>query len=102
MGEAATVSITPGRHQRRLRNYLLDSHFQLKYSSYLVAISVALSYSLTLIHWRTSVAVIEQSHEAVDWGDQVDSLGREVVKESQLVTVVVTTYNIKHPVFADN
>ena len=48
MGEAATVSITPGRHQRRLRNYLLDSHFQLKYSGYLVMIAVALSVSLGL------------------------------------------------------
>src|SRR6185503_4133293 len=46
MGEAATVSVTPGRHQRRLRNYLLDSHFQLKYSGYLVVIAVALSASL--------------------------------------------------------
>jgi hypothetical protein len=102
MGEAATVSVTPGRHQRRLRNYLLDSHFQLKYSSYLVAIAVALSVSLGLILWRTSVAVIEQSHEAVDQGEQVVSLGREVVKESQKVTEVVKMNIIKDPVYADN
>ena len=102
MGEAATVSVTPGRHQRRLRNYLLDSHFQLKYSGYLVVIAVALSVSLGLILWRTSLAVIEQSHEAVDQGEQVVSLGREVVKESQKVSAVVQMNIVKDPVYADN
>jgi nitrogen fixation/metabolism regulation signal transduction histidine kinase len=102
MGEAATVSMTPGRHQRRLRNYLLDSHFQLKYSGYLVVIAVALSASLGLILWRTSVAVIEQSHEAVEQGEQVVSLGREVVKESQKVSAVVQMNIVKDPVYADN
>ncbi len=103
MAEVATASAAPtGRHQRRLRNYLLDSHFQLKYSGYLVMIAVALSLSLGLILWRTSVAVIEQSHEAVDQGEQVVSLGREVVKESQKVSKVVEMNIVKDPVYADN
>jgi nitrogen fixation/metabolism regulation signal transduction histidine kinase len=61
-----------------------------------------LSASLGLILWRTSVAVIEQSHEAVDQGEQVVSLGREVVKESQKVSAVVQMNIVKDPVYADN
>ena len=37
-----------GRHQRRLRNYLLDPPFQLKYSGYLVGIAVLLSLGRVL------------------------------------------------------
>ena len=41
MADAATAPAQAGgRHQRRLRNYLLDTHFQLKYTGYLVAIAI--------------------------------------------------------------
>src|SRR5688572_8724986 len=103
MAEAATAApAASGRHQRRLKNYLLDSHFQLKYSSYLVLIAVILSASLGFILWRTSLAVIDQSLEAVDQGEQVVNLGREVVKESQKVSAVVQMNIVKDPVYADN
>jgi nitrogen fixation/metabolism regulation signal transduction histidine kinase len=103
MGEAATTAAPAhGRHQRRLRNYLLDSHFQLKYTSYLVAIAVVLSGALGLILWRTSEAVIAQSKEAVNQGEQVVSLGREVVGESQKVSAVVQMNIVKDPVYSDN
>ena len=57
MGEASAAPLpTTGRHQRRLRNYLLDSHFQLKYTGYLVGIALLFSISLGLLIWRTSAA----------------------------------------------
>ncbi len=103
MGEAAsTAAPAHGRHQRRLRNYLLDSHFQLKYTSYLVAIAVVLSAALGIILWRTSEAVIAQSKEAVNQGEQVVSLGKEVVGESQKVSAVVQMNIVKDPVYSDN
>ncbi|HEY2406366.1 MAG TPA: HAMP domain-containing protein [Polyangiaceae bacterium] len=103
MGQAATASLpATGRHQRRLRNYLLDSHFQLKYTSYLVAIAVLFSVSLGLIIWRTSVAVLAQSHQAVQQGEQVVARGREVVSESRKVSEVVKMNIIKDPVYSDN
>ena len=91
-----------GRHQRRLRNYLLDSHFQLKYTGYLVGIALLFSVSLGLLIWRTSVAVIAQSHQAVHQGEQVVERGREVVAESQKVSEVVKMNIIKDPVYSDN
>lgn len=103
MGEAATApSMAPGRHQRRLRNYLLDRHFQLKYTGYLVGTAVVLSVALGTILWRTSEAVITQSAEAVDQGEQVVSLGREVVSESRKVSAVVQMNIVKDPVYSDN
>ena len=103
MGEAATAPLpATGRHQRRFRNYLLDSHFQLKYTSYLVGIALLFSVSLGLMIWRTSVAVIAQSHQAVHQGEQVVERGRQVVSESRKVSEVVKMNIIKDPVYSDN
>ncbi len=102
MAEAATVAPAGGRHQRKLRNYLLDSHFQLKYTGYLVAIAVVLSLALGVILWRTSKAVIAQSEEAVAQGEQVVALGREVVSESQKVSAVVQMNIVKDETYADD
>src|SRR5688572_15710345 len=103
MGEAATAAAAaPGRHQRRLRNYLLDSHFQLKYSAYLVLIAVVISACLGVFLWRTSREVLAQSQKTVEQGDQVVARGREVVAESQKVSAVVQMNIIKDPVYSDN
>lgn len=103
MGEVTAAPAQPsGRHQRRLKNYLLDQHFQLKYTGYLVAIAVVLSASLGIVLWRTSRAVIAQSREAVNQGEQVVNLGREVVTESKKVSAVVQMNIVKDPVYSDN
>ena len=103
MGEASTAPLpATGRHQRRLRNYLLDSHFQLKYTGYLVGIALLFSISLGLLIWRTSAAVITQSHEAMRQGQQVVERGKQVVAESQKVSEVVKMNIIKDPVYSDN
>jgi methyl-accepting chemotaxis protein len=103
MAEATTASMAPsGRHQRKLRNYLLDAHFQLKYAAYLVAIAFVLSVSLGFILWRTSNAVIAQSRESVAVGGQVVERGRQVVEESKKVNAVVQMNIVRDPAYGDN
>lgn len=102
MSQATTASAQGGRHQRKLRNYLLDAHFQLKYSGYLVGITLTLSLLLGLILWRTSDAVIAQSRESVSVGQQVVERGRQVVAESKKVNAVVQMNIVRDPAYADN
>lgn len=102
MGNGKVVGAGRGRQQRRLRNYLLDRHFQLKYSGYLVLSAAVLSVALGFILWRTSQAVITQSHEAVQQGEQVVARGREVVSESRKVSAVVQMNIVKDPVYSNN
>src|SRR6478752_4559605 len=103
MPEAASMSTPPtGRHQRRLRNYLLDAHFQLKYTGYLVGIAVLFSVCLGLLLWRTSAEVIAQSTQTVAQGEQVVGRGREVVEESRKVSEVVKMNIVKDPIYSDN
>jgi nitrogen fixation/metabolism regulation signal transduction histidine kinase len=85
-----------------LRNYLLDRHFQLKYSGYLVGTAVVLSAVLGVLLWRTSRAVISQSQEAVAQSEQVVELGRAVVNESRKVSAVVQMNIVKDPVYREN
>lgn len=103
MAEAATAPAQAGgRHQRRLRNYLLDTRFQLKYTGYLVAIAIVLSASLGFILYRTSEAVLAQSHSTVNKGEQVVSFGKQVVDESRKVSAVVQMNIVKDEAYQDN
>ena len=103
MAEATTAKQDAGgRHQRRLKNYLLDPHFQVKYTSYLVLIAIVLSIGLGSIIWHTSNTVIEESSNAVHQGEEVVARGKEVVAESQKVSLVVQMNIVKDPVYSDN
>ncbi len=102
MAELIGSTFPSGRHQRRLRNYLLDPHFQLKYSGYLVGIALLLSVGLGSILWRTSRAVIAQSQAAMQQGEQVVARGREVLAESQKVSAVVQMNIVRDPDYSQN
>jgi hypothetical protein len=91
-----------GRHQRRLRNYLLDSHFQLKYTGYLVGTAILLSVALGTPLWSVSREVIAQSHQTVKQGQETVQRGQEVLRESQKVSAVVHMNIIKDPVYGSN
>ena len=60
--EQAIEAGKPGsKHQRKLRNFLLDARFQLKYTGYAVAIAIFLSAALGALLWRTSARMVEES-----------------------------------------
>ncbi len=103
MNMQASSSIpASGRHQRKLRNLLLDKKFQLKYTGYLLAIASALGISLGVILWRTSSQVIAQGAQSAEQGEQIVALGREVVAESKKVSAVVRMNIVKDPVYQDD
>jgi nitrogen fixation/metabolism regulation signal transduction histidine kinase len=103
MAEAASLSPgLGGRHQRRVKNYLLDTHFQLKYSAYLMLLAIVLSAGLGWMLFRSSSEVIDQSAKSVRQGREVVAKGRDVVAESQKVSAVVQMNIIKDPVYSDN
>jgi len=98
MGQTATASPASGaptsgtpshRGQRRLRNFLLDRHFQLKYSAYLVGVAVFLSVSLGIILWHTSRELITQTRASVALGEEIVERGRKLLAESEKVNSVV-------------
>lgn len=99
MGDADLGQAPTGRKQRQLRNLLLDRHFQLKYTGYLVLIAVVISTSLGIMLWRTSAQVIRQSERSATHGEQILRLGSEVVAESHKVSAVVRMSIVNDPVY---
>jgi nitrogen fixation/metabolism regulation signal transduction histidine kinase len=86
------------RYKRSFKNYLLDPHFQLKYTSLLVGIAVVLSAGLGLLLWRASKEIGEQSQltvqqgtETVEQGKKTVERGKEVIVQSDKVNQVVTS-----------
>jgi methyl-accepting chemotaxis protein len=85
MSEASqTVPVVTSRYNRSAKNYLLDRHFQLKYTGVIVGITLVLSLALGALLWRTSSEVIEQGQATVERGKQVLVQSRKV---SQVVSM---------------
>jgi hypothetical protein len=103
---SASVSSPPAagtvHHHRSVKNYLLDYHFQLKYTAYLAAVAVVLSVALGLLLWSGSREVIGQSQATVKQGQETVRRGQEVVRESQKVSAVVRMNIVRDPVYGGN
>lgn len=88
------------QHKRKLRNFLLDPHFQLKYAAYLMLIAFAIGALMGAILLRTSDAVVSQSLEAVRQGEAAVERGQELLDESEKVSAVVQMNIVKDPSYA--
>ena len=85
---AGTPSAAPGgRHHRSAKNYLLDTHFQLKYTGLLVGIAVSLSLALGAVLWVTSRKVVAESQATVVQGQATVERGQETVERGKQVLV---------------
>ena len=78
---AAPTAEKTGRHQRSVKNYLLDKRFQLKYTAFIVGVALVISVILGAFLVRTS---------------------SEVVEESKKVSQVATKNITDDPIYADN
>lgn len=86
-----TSSERPGPYKRRVRNYLLDSHFQLKYAGFLVLVAIVISgivgavlYATTLSMVRESNKVVEESRSATQESRNVSAVSRMNVHDLAL------------------
>ncbi len=66
MTTTATTAEKTGRHQRSLKNYLIDSRFQLKYTGFIVGATLLLSIILGIFLYTTSNKVVEESKTVSD------------------------------------
>ncbi|MGA7123458.1 MAG: HAMP domain-containing protein [Polyangiaceae bacterium] len=62
----ATSSRPSSPHQRRVRNYLLDSRLQLKYAGFLVTVAIAISGVVGSVLYATARAMVHESAKVVE------------------------------------
>lgn len=86
------------KYKRSAKNYLLDTHFQLKYTGFLVLIALALSVALGLLLGQASSEILEQTRRTVEEGKETVAQGQatvdrgeEVIKQSNKVNEVVSS-----------
>jgi hypothetical protein len=70
-----------GSHKRSVRNYLLDSRFQLKYAGMLMLVAIASSGVMGAVIYETTGAVVSESSALVDESRKVSEVSRMNVKD---------------------
>jgi flagellar basal body-associated protein FliL len=64
--------------KRRLRNYLLDARFQLKFTLYIVAIALVIASVLGSFLWTTSKRLLDEAEVAVQSRQQAAETSKEL------------------------
>jgi hypothetical protein len=77
----ATSPEQGGAHKRSVRNYLLDSRFQLKYAGFLVMVAIVISAVMGVVLYETTGAVVTESSALVDESRKVSEVSRMNVKD---------------------
>jgi hypothetical protein len=71
----------PGAYKRSLRNYLIDSRFQLKYAGFLVGVAIVISGTTGVALYATARAVVSESSALVEESRKVSEVSRMNVRD---------------------
>jgi nitrogen fixation/metabolism regulation signal transduction histidine kinase len=80
----SAATTTTGSYKRSVRNYLLDSHFQLKYTGILVIVAVAISGVMGSVLYSTTRAMVDESAKVVDESKKVSQESKKVSEVSRM------------------
>jgi nitrogen fixation/metabolism regulation signal transduction histidine kinase len=69
------------KYKRSFRNYLIDSRFQLKYTSFILIAAVTISAVLGVFLWRTSGEVVAESQKVVEQSKKVSDVVKMSIKD---------------------
>jgi methyl-accepting chemotaxis protein len=81
MTTAATSPERAGAYKRSMRNYLLDSRFQLKYTGFLVIVVVVISGAMGAVLYETTQAVVGESSALVEESKKVSEVSRMNIRD---------------------
>jgi nitrogen fixation/metabolism regulation signal transduction histidine kinase len=81
---AATSPEQTGSYKRHVRNYLLDSHFQLKYTGFLVAVAIVISAIMGVVLYRTTREMVDESAKVVEESQKVSEESKKVSEVSRM------------------
>ncbi len=76
-----TAATSPGAYKRSVRNLLLDSRFQLKYSGFLVIVAIVISGIMGAVLYETTRAVVGESSALVEESKKVSEVSRMNIRD---------------------
>ncbi|MDP9033465.1 MAG: hypothetical protein M3O50_01555 [Myxococcota bacterium] len=71
-------------YRRRIRNYLIDSRFQLKYAGILVAVALVISCVMGTVLYMTTNAVVDESAKVVEESQKIAQESKKVSEVSRM------------------
>jgi hypothetical protein len=80
----SSEQVSTKAHKRSLRNYLLDSRFQLKYTSILVLVAIVISGLTGAVLYSTTRAMVDESARVVEESRKVSDESRKVSEVSRM------------------
>jgi hypothetical protein len=81
MTTATTGERGGGGYKRSVRNYLLDSRFQLKYTGFLVVVALVISAIMGIVLYESAQAVVGESSALVDESKKVSEVSRMNIRD---------------------
>jgi methyl-accepting chemotaxis protein len=81
MTTTATSPERAGAYKRSMRNYLLDSRFQLKYTGFLVIVVMIISGVMGAVLYETTQAVVGESTALVEESKKVSEVSRMNIRD---------------------
>lgn len=70
----ATATAQPQRYKRSIKNYLIDSRFQLKYTGMIIVVALAIAGFLGIFLWKTSSAMVRESDKVMQESKKVSDV----------------------------
>ena len=80
---AAASAKTP-RYKRSVKNYLIDSRFQLKYTGMILGVAIVISTVLGIFLWQTSGEVVRESQKVVEQSKKVSDVVEMSIKDDPI------------------
>jgi methyl-accepting chemotaxis protein len=74
----AQPAVTGGRAQRKLKNFLLDARFQLKFAAYFVTMSLIIAALIGAFLVRTTDSLFARMNDAVDARSKAAAINKEL------------------------
>jgi signal transduction histidine kinase len=84
MATSAQAAGSAPRYKRSVKNYLIDSRFQLKYTSFIIAIALVISAVLGAFLLNTSKQVVAESAKVVDESKKVSDVVKMSIKNDPI------------------
>jgi nitrogen fixation/metabolism regulation signal transduction histidine kinase len=75
---------TPPPYKRSVKNYLIDSRFQLKYTGFIVGVALVISGVMGAFLYTTSRTVISESQRVVEESKKVSDVVKMTIKDDAI------------------
>ena len=84
MTSSANAAASPPRYKRSVKNYLIDSRFQLKYTSFILIITLVIAIPLGAFLFMTSKAVVAEGAKVVQESKKVSDVVKMSIKNDPI------------------